>query len=130
MAPIALKCPQCQRDISLDDALPYGFCIYCGTKVATDGTDQGERYELRLEIFSIIPTSFVEVRLDGEPDNRSFMLMGTARYMVSPGKHTVSVVCGRFSKDFEVDVTEDCVQNINVGLKGIIIGGRGLPQLL
>ena len=86
--------------------------------------------ELRIEILSLIPTSVVEVRLDGHQDKRSFMMMGTARYRVSPGRHTVSVVCGKLSTEFEVDVTEDCAQNVNVGLKGIKVGGSGLPQLL
>lgn len=127
MALIDLKCPQCQRDIGLDDTHPIGFCVYCGTEIPLRTV---ETFELRIEILSLIPTSVVEVRLDGHQDKRSFMMMGTARYMVSPGRHTVSVVCGKLSTEFEVDVTEDCAQNVNVGLKGIKVGGSGLPQLL
>ena len=30
---IALKCPSCSADISLDDSRDYGFCTYCGSKI-------------------------------------------------------------------------------------------------
>lgn len=30
---IALKCPSCGAEISLDDSREFGFCQYCGTKV-------------------------------------------------------------------------------------------------
>ena len=30
---IALKCPECNGDIQLDDAREFGFCMYCGCKV-------------------------------------------------------------------------------------------------
>ena len=34
MALIALKCPCCNGDIQLDDNNGFGFCMYCGCKVA------------------------------------------------------------------------------------------------
>lgn len=130
MVLIALKCPRCLRDIDLDDSQPFGFCIHCGTKVPTDGTVPTGDHELRIEIFSLIPTSTVEVRIDGEQDSRSFMMVGTARYRVSPGHHIVDIACGRLSQEFGIDITEDSVVNVSVGLRGILVGGRGLPQLL
>lgn len=130
MVLIALKCPRCLRDIELDDSQPFGFCIHCGTKVRTDGSVQTGDHELRIEIFSFIPTSAVEVRLDGESDHRSFMMAGTARYRVSPGHHIVNIACGRLSQEFGIDITEDSVVNVSVGLRGILVGGCGLPQLL
>ena len=33
---IALKCPNCGADITLDDTRDFGFCTYCGTKVLLD----------------------------------------------------------------------------------------------
>ena len=33
---IALKCPSCGSDITLDDSRTYGFCSYCGTKLVQD----------------------------------------------------------------------------------------------
>ena len=33
---IALKCPNCGADITLDDTREFGFCSYCGTKVLLD----------------------------------------------------------------------------------------------
>lgn len=30
---VALKCPSCAANISIDDSREYGFCSYCGTKV-------------------------------------------------------------------------------------------------
>lgn len=33
MALIALKCPNCNGDIQLDDKNEFGFCMYCGCKV-------------------------------------------------------------------------------------------------
>lgn len=33
---IALKCPSCGAEISLDDSREFGFCQYCGTKVVQD----------------------------------------------------------------------------------------------
>lgn len=33
---IALKCPSCGADISLDESRDFGFCQYCGTKVMRD----------------------------------------------------------------------------------------------
>ena len=38
MAFIALKCPACGADISLDDSRDFGFCQYCGTKIVQDKT--------------------------------------------------------------------------------------------
>ena len=34
MVLIALKCPHCGGDIQLDDSREFGFCLYCGTKIA------------------------------------------------------------------------------------------------
>lgn len=33
MSLIALKCPNCNGDIQLDDSKEFGFCMHCGTKV-------------------------------------------------------------------------------------------------
>lgn len=33
---VSLKCPSCGADITLDDSREFGFCSYCGTKVAQD----------------------------------------------------------------------------------------------
>lgn len=33
MVLIALKCPNCNGDIQLDDKNEFGFCMYCGSKV-------------------------------------------------------------------------------------------------
>lgn len=32
---IALKCPNCNADIELDQDREFGFCNYCGTKIMT-----------------------------------------------------------------------------------------------
>ena len=33
MVLVALKCPNCSRDIQLDVAEEFGFCTYCGTRI-------------------------------------------------------------------------------------------------
>lgn len=33
MGIIAIKCPSCGADVSLDESREFGFCTYCGTKV-------------------------------------------------------------------------------------------------
>ena len=30
---IAVKCPQCEADLSIEEGRPFAFCTYCGTKV-------------------------------------------------------------------------------------------------
>ena len=30
---IAVKCPQCEVDLSIEEGRPFAFCTYCGTKV-------------------------------------------------------------------------------------------------
>lgn len=36
MGIIAIKCPSCGADVSLDESREFGFCTYCGTKVMQD----------------------------------------------------------------------------------------------
>lgn len=36
MAFIALRCPQCGAEISLDKSREFGFCSYCGTKIVQE----------------------------------------------------------------------------------------------
>ena len=33
MAMKALRCPQCNAELELDDAKEFGFCTNCGTKL-------------------------------------------------------------------------------------------------
>lgn len=41
MALIALKCPNCNGDIQLDDKNEFGFCMYCGCKVMLESAISG-----------------------------------------------------------------------------------------
>lgn len=40
MALIALKCPNCNGDIQLDNKNEFGFCMYCGCKVMIENTSK------------------------------------------------------------------------------------------
>ncbi len=33
MAIVAIRCPNCNGDVQLDDTREFGFCMYCGTKI-------------------------------------------------------------------------------------------------
>mgnify|MGYP004604477259 CR=1 FL=1 len=41
----ALKCPQCQADIELDETREFGFCNYCGTKILIKEFASSDRTE-------------------------------------------------------------------------------------
>ena len=39
MTLVALKCPNCNGEIQMDDAKEFGFCMYCGTKIIRESSD-------------------------------------------------------------------------------------------
>ncbi|MBR4727531.1 MAG: zinc ribbon domain-containing protein [Clostridia bacterium] len=57
---VALKCPACGADISLDDSKEFGFCSFCGTKVMQEkiivehkGTvkmDESDKYQNMIKL--------------------------------------------------------------------------------
>ena len=42
MKTFALKCPNCNGDLTIEDGLDTFFCMYCGYKIMLDHAIQGD----------------------------------------------------------------------------------------
>lgn len=78
-------------------------------------------FKLNVKASSIVSISSVEVYLDDIEIGKNVTITGMAQFLVHYGKHTIHVKCGKKSADFDIDVTEDCIYNVNVGFKNITI---------
>lgn len=54
MALIALKCPNCNGDIQLDDQKEFGFCMYCGCKVMLESATSSVTLDRTDELRNIL----------------------------------------------------------------------------
>lgn len=60
---IALKCPECNGDIQLDDNREFGFCQYCGTKILLNSERNNRKIEKREEKENLVRLAHIEIEL-------------------------------------------------------------------
>lgn len=64
---ISLKCPNCNGDVQLDNSREFGFCMYCGTKIINERSDESiVRIDERNKLINILKTAKCELNLRHE----------------------------------------------------------------
>jgi len=63
---ISLKCPHCHGDVQLDDSREFGFCMYCGTKILNEKSEQTIVIDERNKVINLLKNAKYELELGHE----------------------------------------------------------------
>ncbi len=64
---VSLKCPNCNGDVQLDNSREFGFCVYCGTKILNERSNESiVKIDERNKLINILKTAKRELELHHE----------------------------------------------------------------